>query len=308
MSTIFLYTGQGAQFEGMGTPFMDSPKTRILCTMASDISGIDVEKLLTQGSAETLKQTKQTQIAIATVQAMTALLLKERGIVAEGVAGFSLGEIAAYWDAGIFSTEEFFQIITIRGSLMEQYNQEIVNRYGEPGMAAVMGMEKDQILATIEPIDQVYGANYNSPKQTVIAGTQEAIAKAAEALKAAGARRVLPLKVSGPFHTPLMAPAAEAIAEAIAEKSFQDPKKPVYANATALQISSGEEAKSLLITQLTSPVRWVEIEESIMANLKPTTVLEVGPGKVLAGLWKGITSSVNAQSIGTPESVQALEL
>ncbi len=308
MSKIFLYTGQGAQAEGMGIPFMDYPKAVDLCAMASDISGVDVATLITKGTTEELKQTKHTQIAIATIQAAITTLLEERGVFSQVTAGFSLGEVAAYWNAGVYSTEEFFRIISLRGSIMEEQSTAIAAAYGEPGMAAVIGLDTDGVLQAIDSVDKVYGANYNSPNQTVIAGTMAGIEEATEALKAAGARRVLPLKVSGPFHTPLMESAATAFAEALAPIPFQNPTKTVYANATAQPVGSAEEAKKLLVSQITSPVRWVSIEQAILESTKTPTILEVGPGKVLAGLWKGVDRENSPTSVGDPQGVANLEL
>ncbi len=307
MSNIFLFTGQGAQAPGMGEPFMDIPLITELCTMASDITGIHIKELLTTADEETLKKTQNTQVAIATIQAASTLLLKEKGVESDITAGFSLGEIAAYWEGGILSTEEFFKVISLRGKIMQEQSVVIEKEFGTPGMAAVMGLDKDTILETISPIDAVYGANYNSPIQTVIAGTMAGIEAAIEPLKAAGAKRVIPLKVSGPFHTPLMAPAAEAFGEALQAVSFQDPKKQVYANANAKLVTSAEEAVKLLQAQIISPVRWTEIESAILASTTPSLVAEVGPGKVLAGLWKGVDRSTTVHSLGTPESIEQLQ-
>ncbi len=307
MSNIFLFTGQGAQAPGMGEPFMDTPLVTELFTMASDITGIHIKELLTTADEETLKKTHNTQVAIAAIQAASTLLLKEKGVEADITAGFSLGEIAAYWEGGILSTEEFFKVISLRGKIMQEQSVIIEKEFGTPGMAAVMGLDKDTILETISPIDTVYGANYNSPIQTVIAGTMAGIEAAIEPLKAAGAKRVIPLKVSGPFHTPLMAPAAEAFGEALQTVSFQEPKKQVYANATAGVVTSAEEAVKLLQAQIISPVRWTEIESTILASTTPSLVAEVGPGKVLAGLWKGVDRSTTVHSLGTPESIEQLQ-
>ncbi len=306
MSNIFLFTGQGAQTPGMGKPFMDHPQVTELYTLASDITGIHIQELLTNADEATLKETQNTQVAIAAIQAATTLLLKEKGFESEITAGFSLGEIAAYWEGGILSTEDFFKVISLRGKIMQEQSISIEKEFGTPGMAAVMGLDKETILETIESIDNVYGANYNSPIQTVIAGTMAGIENAMEPLKAAGAKRVIPLKVSGPFHTPLMAPAAQAFGEALQTVTFNEPTKQVYANASAQLVSSAQEAISLLQAQITSPVRWTEIESAILASTTPSLVAEVGPGKVLAGLWKGIDRSTTVHSLGSPESIEQL--
>jgi [acyl-carrier-protein] S-malonyltransferase len=186
---------------------------------------------------------------------------------------------------------------------------ETVAALGASGMAAVIGLAPAAVEALVNECQQaglaLYAANFNSPRQTVISGTDTALAAASERFKQAGARRVLRLQVEGPFHSPLMAEAASRFAEALADVAFADPTVPFFSNVTGKAVATGEDAKQLAIKQITSPVRWTD-EETALAGLYPARVLEVGPGRVLTGLWRDSGATPPCHPAGCLEDVAAL--
>jgi [acyl-carrier-protein] S-malonyltransferase len=255
-----------------------------LFSMASDVCGRDMKRLLFEGSEDELKETDNAQPAIvlaslAALEAMTA-----EGYLSVGSAGHSLGEYTAMVDAGVLSREDALKAVTARGAFMAAAGSEIVSRKGEIGMAAVIGIGSDAVRKALDGLDDVWSANENGPAQVAIGGTKAGIDGAAEALKAAGAKRVIPLKVSCPFHTPLMAGPAQSMKAVLAGLKFNNPVKNVWSNVIAAPVKSGDEARSLLVEQVTHPVRWMDLMASIAAT-SPAAVYEVGPGQVLAGLW-----------------------
>ncbi len=288
MKKCFLYPGQGAQYPGMGKDLWDySDKIKDLFRTASESAGLDLQKLLFHGSEEELKPTDKTQTAVTLVNIASSMLLKERGIESDICAGFSLGEVSAFWDAGIINTESVFGIVRERGSIMEKVSRSMDSPTGSPGMAAVIGLDYDTVDSVLENsgLNEVFIANYNSPSQIVISGTDSALSSSEEMFKEAGARRFIRLKVSGPFHCPLMKDAETEYAGILEKFSFSDPVKKVYSNVTGKLVTSGEEAKILCSRQLTSAVLWVN-EEKELLNEKVEMCIESGPGTVLAGLWK----------------------
>jgi [acyl-carrier-protein] S-malonyltransferase len=308
MKTCLLFPGQGAQYPGMVKDLWDSSDSvRKLFSRASKAAGMDLENLLFHGSAEDLQSTDKTQVAITIASLCSALVLREKGIIAEGCAGFSLGEYAALHEAGVIALEHLFPIVRIRGELMEKTARGLDQPTGRPGMAAVVGLESAKTMTAVEPLakDGVFPANFNSPVQTVISGTHEGLAKAETALKAAGAKRFIRLKVSGPFHSPLMEGAAKELAQALKAFPFADPKMPVYSNVTGARITGGEEARGLCVRQIVSPVKWVDVEESVLAD-GFTRFLEAGPGAVLTGLFKTLKPDVNVLPAGKLEDIAKL--
>ncbi len=194
-----------------------SDEVKKLFKTASESTSLDLEKLLFEGSAEDLKATDKTQVAITLVNVASALLLKEKGIESDVAAGFSLGEVAALWDAGIISSEDLFPLVSARGKIMEKVSRSLDTPAGSPGMAAVIGMDYDKIDGIIksENLEELYIANYNSPVQIVLSGTDSALNKGEAVFKENGARRFIRLKVSGPFHCPLMKDAETEYAEVL---------------------------------------------------------------------------------------------
>jgi len=303
MKTCMLFPGQGAQSVGMGKDFYDrSPAVRRMFEEASDASKIDLAALIFSGTEEDLKQTRNTQVALALVDSAAALRLRESGVKADGAAGFSLGEWAAMAEAGVVPFAEMIRLVAERGRLMDEAGK----RSGGSTMSAVIGLEPAAIEAALKSagIDDAWIANYNSPAQSVLSGTEAGISSAEEAVKAAGAKRAIRLKVSGAFHSPIMRYAYDGFRELLADARFADPVIPFYSNVTGGRVTTGEEIRHLAAEQIISPVRWIDEEKSIDAA-GYGRLLEAGPGTVLAGLWKSIGSSLAVLPAGNEEQVAA---
>lgn len=299
--SVFLFPGQGAQFTGMGMDLYEadtdgSSGIRSLFDSASAIIGKDVRELL-NADAEVLKRTDVSQVAITVASLAAVKALAKRGIKPAACAGFSLGEYPALATAGVVSEDDVLKLVFERGRIMQEVADEIASSaggdsVGAPGMAAVLGLAPDAVDAVIAAMVKegkidgasLSGANYNSPLQTVISGTASALTAAEEAFKAAGARRVIRLKVAGPFHSPLMAKAGTAFGRVLESVQFSNPAIPLFSNVTGSRVTSGSEAKACAVAHISNPVRWT-MEESAIAALGVTELAEVGPGKVLSGLW-----------------------
>ena len=308
MRNCFLFPGQGAQYPGMGMDLWEqSPPVRALFERASEAAGMDMKRLLSEATAEELQATDKAQPAITLVNLAASTVLRERGIEMAGCAGFSLGEYAALCEAGVISLEDVFPIVMTRGRLMEEASRSIDSASGAPGMAAVLGLHPETVAALVEQLAGagVFLANYNSPGQVVLSGTAAGLAKAEAALKEAGAKRFIRLKVSGPFHCPLMDGAAKAFAEAIAGFTFADPRTAVYSNVTGKVIHSGAEAKELCVRQIVSMVRWVTVQESLRAD-GFDRFYEAGPGTVLAGLMRALWPGGGCAAAGKMDTIAKL--
>ncbi|MDR1625877.1 MAG: ACP S-malonyltransferase [Spirochaetia bacterium] len=309
MKTVFLFPGQGAQYPGMGKDLWDhSARVKELFRLASDLTHTDMEKLLFEGSAEDLRATDKAQAAITLANLAAAAVLRGRGILPGAAAGFSLGEYAALAVCGVIGEEAVFSLVKFRGGVMESASRALDAPEGPPGMSAVVGLDLPDVTGALEAagVRDVYAANYNSPAQTVVSGGAAALSKAEAVLKAAGARRCIRLKVSGPFHSPLLASARAEFEAELAKHAFADPALPLYSNVTGKRVSSGEEARRLAGEQITSPVLWVNIERSLKAE-GFQRALEAGPGTVLGGLWKAVCPETPCLPAGTWEAIQALE-
>jgi len=305
MKTCFLFPGQGAQYPGMAKDLWEaSQNVRELFRKASDASGMDTAKLLFESSAEELKATDKTQVAITLASLCSSAVAREKGIDPEGCAGFSLGEYAALCEAGVIRLEDVFPIVKIRGDLMEKAARGLDSKSGAPGMAAVLGIPAEKAASAVEALGKegAYVANHNAPAQVVISGTAEGLSKAEAALKSAGARRIVRLQVSGPFHSPLMSEARREFDDALAAFAFSDPRLPVYSNVTGAIIRSGAEARELCGKQLVSTVRWVTVEEGLLRD-GFDLFLETGPGTVLAGLFRGLSPETRCLPGGTLDGI-----
>ncbi len=308
MRTCFLFPGQGAQYPGMAKDLWEtSPIVRELFRAASDCAGMDMKKLLFEASAEELQVTDKTQVAITLADLAASASLREKGIAMDGCAGFSLGEYAALCEAGVIRLEDLFPIVKVRGSLMEQAARSLDSGAGSPGMAAVLGIPAEKVMTIVGPlaVADVYAANFNSPSQVVVSGTAAGLAKAEDALKAAGAKRFHRLKVSGPFHCPLMGGARKAFDDALSGYTFSDPRVPVYSNVTGRPIRAGAEAKRLCGEQVVTPVRWVAVEESLLED-GFDRFLEAGPGTVLTGLMRAVRPEASCAPAGKAEQIGKL--
>jgi [acyl-carrier-protein] S-malonyltransferase len=293
MGYTFLFPGQGAQFPGMGSDLYDaSDGVRTLFSKATEQVGFDVAELLFHGTEEELQATDRTQVAITAVNLAASRVLRERGLEPERCAGFSLGEYAALVAAGVLSDEDVFPIVRARGNIMEEVSRGLDTDQGPAGMSAILGLDYETVSTTLHDaaIDAVYPGIHNSPVQTVISGTAEALEAAETQLKEAGAKRVVRLKVSGPFHSPLMEDARTRFAAFLEDFAFSDPSLPVYSNVHGGRIQSGEDARELCTQQLVSPVMWVAEQQTLLSE-EAGDFLEVGPGTVLGGLWKAYTKS-----------------
>lgn len=285
----YLFPGQGAQFSGMGLDlYNNSPLAKELFEQANEILGFEITKIMFEGTAEELKQTKVTQPAIFLHSVILAKVLGD-DFKPEMVAGHSLGELSALVANGVLTFEDGLKLVSKRALAMQKACEA-----QESTMAAVLGLEDavvEEVCASVDGI--VVAANYNCPGQLVISGEVEAIDKACELLTEKGARRALKLPVGGAFHSPLMAPAKEELAAAIEATTFSDPTCPVYQNVVAKSVTDPAEIKENLILQLTAPVRWTQCVQAMIAD-GGTDFVEVGPGKVLQGLMHKIDRSVAA--------------
>ena len=287
----YVFPGQGAQFTGMGKDLYEqSELARNLFAKANDILGFDIQQIMFEGSEEALKQTNVTQPAIFLHSTILAACLGD-SFQPDMVAGHSLGEFSALVANKTLSFEDGLHLVAQRAAAMQKACEL------EPStMAAILGLEDDVVERICAEIDGVVvAANYNCPGQLVISGSVGAIEAACAALTAAGAKRALILQVGGAFHSPLMEPAREELAAAIEATHFATPSCPVYQNVNAQAVTDPAQIKANLVTQLTGAVRWTQIMQNMLAN-GCTEVIEVGPGKVLQGLFKKVDREIPTSS------------
>ena len=289
----YIFPGQGAQFSGMGKELYDSlDDAKALFTRANEILGFEISRIMFEGSEDELRQTNVTQPAIFLHSVILAKMLGNR-FKPDMVAGHSLGEFSALVANQSLSFEDGLRLVAARANAMQKACE------AEPStMAAILGLEDtvvEKVLAEIEEV--VVPANYNSPGQLVISGSFKGIDIACEKLKEAGARRALPLKVGGAFHSPLMVPARVELAEAINNTAFSKPICPVYQNVNAKAVTDAAQIKENLVAQLTSPVKWTQIIQNMVAD-GAKKFIEVGPGNVLQGLVKKINREAETESAG----------
>jgi len=287
----YVFPGQGAQFSGMGKDlYENSELAKDLFHQANEIIGFDIMKIMFEGTDEELKQTKVTQPAIFLHSTILAACLGE-SFRPDMVAGHSLGEFSSLVANQAISFEDGLKLVAKRAMAMQKACEL------EPStMAAILGLEDDVVERICSEIDGiVVPANYNCPGQLVISGSVPAVEAACSKLSEAGAKRALVLQVGGAFHSPLMEPAREELAAAIENTSFNNPICPVYQNVTASAVSNPAEIKKNLVVQLTAPVRWTQSMKQMLAD-GASEVIEVGPGKVLQGLFKKVDREIPTSS------------
>lgn len=298
--TAFIFPGQGAQVCGMGQEFYEQTKTgRAIFDRASELLGFSVPELCFEKN-DRLDITEYTQAAMVTTSVAMLRVMEEEGFRADVTAGLSLGEYCALAAAGVMSADDAIRTVRQRGILM----QEAVPA-GVGGMSAVLGMNAEDIGAVIDPIEGVQVANYNCPGQIVISGEKEALKLAAERLAAAGARRVIPLNVSGPFHSALLAEAGRKLGEYLRNVEIHTPQIPYVANVNAEYITEAEPVRELLERQVSSSVRWQQSVEAMLAA-GTDRFIEIGPGKTLAGFVKKIDRRVTVINVQTLADLEKL--
>lgn len=299
--TAFIFPGQGAQYCGMGQDFYENSKTaKAVFDRATELLGFSMPELCFEKN-DRLDITEYTQAAMVTVSVAMMKVMEEQGFRPDVAAGLSLGEYPALVAAGVMSADDAILTVRKRGILM----QEAVPA-GIGGMSAVLGMTAEQINEVVDPIENVQVANYNCPGQIVISGKKEAIEEASEKLKEAGARRVLPLNVSGPFHSYLLEDAGKKLGEYLENVTISEPVIPYVANVTAQYVTSAADVKPLLEKQVSSSVRWQQSVETMLAD-GVDRFIEIGPGKTLSGFIKKIDKGAAVLNIEKLEDLEKLK-
>jgi len=283
----YIFPGQGAQYEGMGKDLYDKYElARKRFAQANEILGFNIAKIMFEGTADELKQTRVTQPAIFLHSVISAELMGD-DFKPDMVAGHSLGEFSALVANKTLRFEDALRLVSKRAEAMQKATELV-----DSTMSAILNLDDETVEAVCRKIDGIVApANYNCPGQLVISGETDAVKRANEALLEAGARRAVLLPVGGAFHSPLMEPAREELARAIEETEFHTPIAPVYQNVTASAVTHPDEIKKNLMKQLTAPVRWTQTIQQMIAD-GATEFVEVGPGKVLLGLLRKIDRNV----------------
>jgi [acyl-carrier-protein] S-malonyltransferase len=299
----FIFPGQGSQTVGMGKEFVERhEKSKQFLEQADQVLAFQLSKLITEGPQDELTLTFNAQPALLTVGSIIASRLAEEGVTPDYTAGHSLGEYTALVASGVLSFEDGVSVVHKRGL----YMNEAVPA-GEGAMAAILGMDGEKLKEVTDAITAdgfaVQPANLNCPGQIVISGTKTGVEKACVQLKEVGAKRAIPLDVSGPFHSSLMKPAAEKLGNTLDEVEMKDASIPIIANVNASAVTNSEEIKGLLVEQLYSPVLWEDSVRTLL-ELGVTHFIECGPGKVLSGLIKKIDRSATVLPVYDEETLQ----
>ena len=296
--TAFIFPGQGAQYVGMGRDFYETfPVCRGVIDKASEISGLDLKEICFEEN-EKINITEYTQIAMLAVETAILKVLEEKGITPDAAGGLSLGEYGALITSKAMTMEDAFAVVRKRGIFM----QEAVPTGG--AMSAVLGTDASIIEKICQETEGIVSiANYNCPGQIVITGEAQAVEKASEALKAAGTKRVIPLKVSGPFHSKMLTGAGEKLGEVLQNVELHEVEIPYTTNVTAQFVRDKDQIKDLLVAQVSSSVRWQQCVETMIEDGVDTFV-EIGPGKTLSGFMRKINRNVKVINIQTVEDFE----
>jgi [acyl-carrier-protein] S-malonyltransferase len=298
----FLFPGQGSQQPGMGVELLQDPEVSELCAQCSNEADVDLVRLLTAADDDELRLTQNAQPALCFMGVALTLLLRRRGVEPFAAAGHSVGEYAALAAGGSASTPQVIKAVVERGKAMAEAAPA-----GASSMAAVLGLDAPAVETALAGMDDAWPANYNTPTQTVIAGTTTGLETATQRLQQAGAKRVIPLNVSAAFHTPLMAPAAERLRAALDRIEWRAPRIPVMANLTGRPHQGGDRIPHVMEMQLRSPVRWAACVASLVEE-GCDVFLEVGPKRALTGMMRELAPGLSAAAVSTPSAIQELAL
>lgn len=286
----------------MGAELLDDPEVADLCERCAGTANVELRRLLTTADDDELKLTQNAQPALCFVGLGLTLLLRRRGIEPIAAAGHSVGEYAALAASGAVGAPEVIKAVVERGRAMAEAAPA-----GTTSMAAVLGLDPQAVEVALAGMNDAWPANYNTPTQTVIAGTAAGLESATKRLQAAGARRIVPLNVSAAFHTPLMAPAAERLRAALDRIEWRSPRLPVMANLTGREHQGGDRIPHVMEMQLRSPVRWAACVASLVER-GCNTFVEVGPKKALSGMMRELAPGAAALTAGTPTACAELQL
>ncbi|HEV2415678.1 MAG TPA: ACP S-malonyltransferase [Candidatus Dormibacteraeota bacterium] len=302
MRTAFLFPGQGSQQPGMGTDLLQDDEVSALCDRCASFADVDLRRLLVDADDDELRLTQNAQPALCFVGVALTLLLRRKGVEPAASAGHSVGEYAALAAGGAVDAPHVIRAVVDRGKAMAEAAPA-----GTSSMAAVLGLDAQAVEVALAGMNDAWPANYNTPSQTVIAGTITGLEVATQRLQVAGAKRVIPLNVSAAFHTPLMAPAAERLRTALDRVEWRAPRIPVMANLTGRQHQGGDRIPHVMEMQLRSPVRWSACAASLV-ELGCDTFIEVGPKRALTGMMRELTPGKTAVAVATPTAVAELAI
>jgi [acyl-carrier-protein] S-malonyltransferase len=298
----FLFPGQGSHQPGMGTELLQDEEVSALCDRCEAFADVALRRLLTTAGDDELRLTQNAQPALCFVGIALTTLLRRRGIEPVAAAGHSVGEYAALAAGGAVDAAHVIKAVVERGKAMAEAAPA-----GTSSMSAVLGLDAQAVEVALAGMNDAWPANYNTPTQTVIAGTITGLEVAAQRLQVAGAKRVIPLNVSAAFHTPLMAPAAERLRAALDRVEWRAPRIPVMANLTGRQHQGGDRIPHVMEMQLRSPVRWSGCIASLV-EMGCDTFIEVGPKRALTGMMRELAPGRAASAAGTPQAVQEIAL
>ena len=300
MKVAFLYPGQGSQHADMGADLLSDPEVSDLCDRCSSAADVDLRHLLTDATDDELRLTQNAQPALTFMGIALTQLLARAGHKPDAAAGHSVGEYGALAAAGAVEPAQVIKAVTERGKAMAEAAPA-----GTTSMSAVLGLDPQAVEVALAGMNDAWPANYNTPTQTVIAGTTAGLEAATKRLQEAGAKRVIPLNVSAAFHTPLMAPAAERLRQALDRIEWRSPRLPVMANLTGRPHQHGDRIPHVMEMQLRSPVRWAACIQSLV-ELGCDTFVEVGPKRALTGMMKELAPGRKAIAVSSAAAVSDL--